>query len=174
MPRTLWMHASRAHVGPLRISSRQPATLDVRDIRNWGPAYRDAQVVVYCNDGGLLSRGAAAWLRDEGAHAEVLTGGFNAWKEANQPLVRTECIPARDERGSTVWVTRQRPKIVRVACPWLIRRFVDPSARFLFVASPDVPAIAERFRAEPFDTGHGFWNDRGENCTSMSCSTRSV
>ena len=139
--------------------------LVVQDIWNWGPAYRDARVVVYCSDGGPLSRGVAAWLRDDGAHAEILTGGFNAWAEASQPLVRTERIPARDERGSTVWVTRQRPKIIRVACPWLIRRFVDPSARFLFVALPDVPAVAERFRAEPFDTGHGIWNDQGENCT---------
>src|SRR5205085_4086488 len=42
---------------------------------------------------------------------------------------------------------------------------VDPLARFLFVAPSDVPAVAERFKAEPFDTGHGFWNDRDENCT---------
>src|SRR6516225_7625892 len=139
--------------------------LVVQDIRNWGPAYRDARVVIYCSDGGPLSRGVAAWLRDDGAHAEILTGGFNAWAEANQPLVRTERIPARDERGSTVWVTRQRPKIIRVACPWLIRRFVDPSARFLFVAPAEVSAVAEHFKATPFDTGHGLWNDRGEHCT---------
>jgi len=139
--------------------------LDVRDIRSWGPAYRNARVVVYCSDGGTLSRGAAAWLRDEGAHAETLAGGLNAWAETNQPLLRAEHIPARDERGSTMWVTRHRPKIVRVACPWLIRRFIDPSARFLFVAPAEVPSVAERFKATPFDTGHGLWNDRGECCT---------
>jgi rhodanese-related sulfurtransferase len=139
--------------------------LDVRDIQTWAPAYRGQRVVVYCDDGGAISRGAAAWLRDEGAEAETLAGGFSSWVEARQPLVRRECIPARDARGSTVWVTRQRPKIVRVACPWLIRRFIDPSARFLFVAPAEVPAVAERFKATPFDTGHGLWNDRGEHCT---------
>ncbi len=140
-------------------------SLDVRDIRSWGPPYRGARVVVYCGDGGTLSRGAAAWLRDDGAHAETLSGGLSAWAEADQPLVRTEHIPARDDRGRTTWVTRQRPKIVRVACPWLIRRFIDPSARFLFVTPAELPAVAERFKATPFDTGHGLWNDRGELCT---------
>jgi len=43
------------------------------------------------------------------------------------------------------WITRERPKIDRIACPWLIRRFVDPSAVFLFVAPPEVPAVADRF-----------------------------
>ena len=45
-------------------------------------------------------------------------------------------LPPRDSRGRTVWVTRARPKIDRIACPWLIRRFVDPAAVFLFVAPP--------------------------------------
>jgi hypothetical protein len=56
-------------------------------------------------------------------------------------------------------------KIVRIACPWLIRRFIDPGARFLFVAPVEVPSVAEQFKATPFDTGHGLWNDRGEQCT---------
>jgi len=54
---------------------------------------------------------------------------------------------------------------VRIACPWLIRRFVDPKARFLFVPAAEVPAVAEQLNATPFDTGHGHWNDRGELCT---------
>ena len=47
-------------------------------------------------------------------------------------------LPPRDAQGRTVWVTRARPKIDRIACPWLIRRFVDPNAVFLFVAPPEV------------------------------------
>ena len=62
-------------------------------------------------------------------------------------------------------MTRARPKIVRIACPWLIRRFIDPEAAFLFVAPSEVSAIAARFGAAPFDTGDGIWNDRGELCT---------
>ena len=65
------------------------------------------------------------------------------------------------------WVTRERPKTDRIACPWLIRRFVDPWAVFLFVTPSEVPAVAQRFGAAPFDIeGEGvFWSHRGERCT---------
>jgi len=139
--------------------------LDARDIENWGPTYRGQRVIIYCSDGGALSHGAAAWLRDAGANSETLAGGLAAWVEAKQALLRPDRLPACDESGSTVWVTRSRPKIVRIACPWLIRRFVDPKARFLFVPAAEVPAVAEQLNATPFDTGHGHWNDRGELCT---------
>jgi rhodanese-related sulfurtransferase len=139
--------------------------LDAGTIQNWGPSLRGQRVVVYCRDGGALCQGAAAWLRDDGVKAEALTGGFDAWVASGHPLMRLDKIPMRDERGSTVWVTRSRPKIVRVACPWLIRRFIDPTARFLFVAAAEVASVAEQFKATPFDTGHGIWNDCGEQCT---------
>ena len=62
-------------------------------------------------------------------------------------------------------MTRSRPKIDRIACPWLIRRFVDPTAVFLFVAPSEVAAVAERFHATPFDVEGVFWSHRGEFCT---------
>jgi rhodanese-related sulfurtransferase len=139
--------------------------LDAGAIEAWGSNYRGRRVVVYCSDGGALSRGAAAWFLDDGARAETLTDGMSAWVKAKQPLVRPKHLPARDTQGRTVWVTRVRPKIVRIACPWLIRRFIDPAARFLFVAPVEVPSVAEQFKATPFDTGHGLWNDRGGQCT---------
>ena len=49
------------------------------------------------------------------------------------------------------WVTRERPKIDRVACPWLITRFIDPAAAFLFVPAAEVSAVAARTGAIPFD-----------------------
>ena len=49
------------------------------------------------------------------------------------------------------WVTRERPKIDRLACPWLIQRFIDPAARILYVAPDDVIAAANREGAIPFD-----------------------
>ena len=49
------------------------------------------------------------------------------------------------------WVTRERPKIDRVACPWLITRFIDPAAEFLFVPAAEVSAVAARTGAIPFD-----------------------
>ena len=74
-------------------------------------------------------------------------------------------LPPRDEKGRTVWVTRTRPKVDRIACPWLIRRFVDPNAVFLFVLPPEVTAVAERFNATPFDIDDVFWSHRGDACT---------
>jgi hypothetical protein len=62
-------------------------------------------------------------------------------------------------------VTRARPKIDRIACPWLIRRFVDPDAAFLFVAPSEVAAVGDRFGAAPFDIENTFWSHRGELCT---------
>jgi hypothetical protein len=53
----------------------------------------------------------------------------------------------------------------RIACPWLIRRFVDPKAVFLFVTPPEVTAVAERFNATPFDIDGVFWSHRGPTCT---------
>ena len=58
-----------------------------------------------------------------------------------------------------------RPKVVRIACPWLIRRFIDPEAVFLFVAPSEVPAVADRFKATPFDIDGVFWSDHGDKCT---------
>jgi len=49
------------------------------------------------------------------------------------------------------WITRERPKTDRIACPWLIRRFIDPDAEFLFVPDDQVLAIAERSGGRSFD-----------------------
>ena len=91
----------------------------------------------------------------------------SAWAKAGLPMVPEAKLPPRDARGRTVWVTRSRPKIDRIACPWLIRRFVDPNAVFLFVSPSEVAGVADRFGATPFDIeGEGiFWSHRGELCT---------
>lgn len=49
------------------------------------------------------------------------------------------------------WVTRKNASVDRIACPWLVKRFIDPHAEFLFVAAQDVAAVAERESAIPFD-----------------------
>ncbi|TAK47051.1 MAG: sulfurtransferase [Xanthobacteraceae bacterium] len=134
-------------------------------VPQWGGACRGRAVAVICDSGGKLSEGVAAWLRQIGAAAVVLDGGFSAWRQAGLPLVPAARIPASDAGGRTVWVTRSRPKIDRIACPWLIRRFIDPDAVFLFVAPSEVAAVAERFAATPFDIPDVFWSHRGERCT---------
>lgn len=139
----------------------------VEDIAEWAPAYAGHNVVVACRAGHKLSQGSAAWLRQAGADAEVLDGGMTAWAKGGHPLVLQSALPPRDAQGRTVWVTRARPKVDRIACPWLIRRFVDPNAMFLFVAPPEVAGVAERFGATPFDVeGDGVvWSHDGERCT---------
>lgn len=118
------------------------------------------RVVVICARGRKLSEGVAALLRAQGIPAEVLEGGAVAWAEAGLPMVPQAALPP-----GNLWVTRHRPKIDRIACPWLIRRFIDPTARFLFVAPSEVLAVAERFAATPFDIEGTFWSHRGEACT---------
>ena len=125
-----------------RLAHTQPAALS--------QAAREGPVVVICHKGLKLSQGTAALLRASGHRAEALDGGFVAWAADGLPLVPDTAIPPRHE-GRTRWVTRHRPKIDRIACPWLIRRFVDPSAEVLFVAPSEVLAVAERFNAVPFD-----------------------
>jgi rhodanese-related sulfurtransferase len=138
---------------------------DYRAISSWGQEYRGNSVVVVCQRGQKLSEGTAAWLRHDGIEAETLEGGFEAWKKAGELLVRTDRLPPRDDKGRTVWVTRSRPKVDRIACPWLIRRFIDPNAVFLFVLPTEVTAVAERFNATPFDIDGVFWSHRGDACT---------
>ena len=123
------------------------------------------RVVVSCQAGLKLSEGAAAILRAEGAHAENLVGGHEAWRAANLPALDVSKLPPPDDQGRTVWVTRQRPKVDRIACPWLIRRFIDPNAMFLFVTAGQVEAVADRFGAAPFDIDGVFWSHRGDRCT---------
>ena len=138
---------------------------DHRGVASWAGEYAGRSVVVVCQRGQKLSQGVAAWLRHAGAKAENLDGGFDAWVEGKGLLVRPDQVPARDGDGRTVWVTRTRPKIDRIACPWLIRRFIDPAAVFLFVAPSEVVPVADRFGATPFDIEGVFWSHRGTGCT---------
>jgi rhodanese-related sulfurtransferase len=134
------------------------------DILALVPRLGGKQVVVICQKGLKLSHGAAALLRDAGIAAENLSGGNFGWRDAGLPRVPFAALPA-PVAGATLWVTRHRPKIDRIACPWLIRRFVDPAARFLFVPPPEVAGVADRFGATPFDVEGASWSHDGPLCT---------
>jgi rhodanese-related sulfurtransferase len=135
---------------------------DWRLVQDWAGLYRDRTAVVSCQRGLKLSQGAAAWLRHCGVNAQSIEGGFEAWSRAGEPLASVTAITARDQAGRSLWVTRARPKVDRIACPWLIRRFIDPDAVFLFVAPSEVLAVAEKFGAMPFDVDGVFWSHRGD------------
>jgi len=136
-------------------------------VSEWAHEFAGRSVITICQGGLKLSHGVAAWLRHAGVAADSLEGGILAWSQAGLPMVPKAKLPSRDQQGRTIWVTRSRPKIDRIACPWLIRRFVDPNAVFLFVPPSEVRAVGERFGATPFDIeGDGvFWSHRGDLCT---------
>jgi hypothetical protein len=63
------------------------------------------------------------------------------------------------------WITRERPKIDRIACPWLVARFVDPDAEFLYVPNADVQRIAAQTGAIPYDVPGAELGHVGERCS---------
>jgi rhodanese-related sulfurtransferase len=135
------------------------------DVRDWAGALAGQKVIVFCVHGHERGAGVAAILRSEGVDAETLEGGFAAWRDGGLPTIDAAKLPQRDPADRTVWVTRARPKVDRIACPWLIRRFVDPEAVLLFVAPTEVAGVAERFQATPFDVDGVFWSHRGDKCS---------
>jgi rhodanese-related sulfurtransferase len=134
-------------------------------VDDWVAGLRGRSAVVICQDGLQLSSGVAALLREAGVPADSLEDGFAGWMKCGLPLISTKKLPPRNRQGRTLWVTRERPKIDRIACPWLIRRFVDPTALFMFVAPSEIAAVAEKFGAAPFDIEGVYWSHRGETST---------
>jgi len=63
------------------------------------------------------------------------------------------------------WITRERVKVDRVACPWLIKKFIDPKAEFLFVPTGEVMAVAEREGAIPYDVSNVELGHHGKECS---------
>jgi rhodanese-related sulfurtransferase len=133
---------------------------------DWAPGLAGHTVIV-AGESDTVSHGVAALLRQAGADADALEDGVPGWAASGFAMVDQRAVPPRDGAGRTLWVTRARPKVDRIACPWLIRRFVDPAAQFLFVPAPEVAGVAVRMGATPFDVeGDGVrWTHRGDLCT---------
>lgn len=139
---------------------------DPLNTRDWlGQFDRCAPIIVACNAGHELSQMVSAQLRALGADARILAGGYEAWTAAGLPLVQRTALRRLVDRRPSTWVTRRRPKIDRLACPWLIRRFIDPEAIFLFVDPPEVPVVARETGAIPFDIEGVELSHEGERCS---------
>jgi rhodanese-related sulfurtransferase len=102
-------------------------------------------VVAYCSHGREVSQGVAASLRAAGIKAAYLEGGVCAWNEKKLPTRKNL------DAGERNWVTREHPKIDRIACPWLISRFINPTAKFIYVPADQVSAAARKMGANPYD-----------------------
>jgi hypothetical protein len=66
------------------------------------------------------------------------------------------------------WITRKNASVDRIACPWLIKRFIDPDAEFLYVPAPEVAASAERLGATPYDIAGVELGHMGGRCSFES------
>jgi rhodanese-related sulfurtransferase len=133
-------------------------------IETWARALpRTRPVAVYCQRGGETSRTLVEALIGQGYPAVVVEGGLEAWLRAGYVTVRART--ELDAPGGSRWVTRERPKIDRLACPWLIRRFIDPNASFFYTPAHRVRAEAEVLGAEPYDIADVTFSHRGARCS---------
>jgi rhodanese-related sulfurtransferase len=125
----------------------------------WAELPRAHPVVVFDLSGGEKSRSTVETLRRHGLQASRLDGGFTAWRERKMPIRRV--IATNEDK----WVTRERPKIDRIACPWLIRRFINPAAEFIYVRKDRVLAVAAETGATPYDIDGVEFSHVGERCS---------
>ncbi len=128
---------------------------------------RGKKIVTCCVHGHQVSQNAAQTLRDAGIDARFLVDGIEGWHEAGLPTMRKLAdfgVPATRAQPSC-WITRERPKIDRIACPWLIRRFIDRQARFLYVPADQVSAQAESQDAIAHDVPGVTFSHRGAACS---------
>jgi hypothetical protein len=130
------------------------------DVAAWAAMLPAADAfVVYCVHGHEVSRRVANALAGSGLRARHLEGGIEAWVASHGP------VDTKPRDASTRWVTRERPKIDRIACPWLIARFVDRDAEFLYVPSSHVLAAARERDAIPYDVPDVHFSHEGERCS---------
>ncbi len=148
-----FLSSTQVIAGALR---RDPAT-----VAEWSCALPQARaVVVYCVHGHEVSQNAAKALHDVGLNARFLEGGIEeGW------IGNGGAVAGKPKNAATRWVTRERPKIDRIACPWLIKRFIDPEAEFLYVPSADVKRVAAEHTAEPYDVEGAAFGHSGEQCS---------
>jgi rhodanese-related sulfurtransferase len=161
---------------PMPIDSRsheptQPAMLvpgslrgDPQRVADWTRGLpRTRPIAVYDSDGGEVSRTVVAALIAAGHPAYMLEGGFAAWMQGSFPTVRIRSDLSSP--GGSRWITRERPKIDRLACPWLVRRFIDPDAAFFYTPPHQVRSEAETLQAVPYDIADVTFSHRGPRCS---------
>ncbi len=139
---------------------------DAAQTLTWpGEFGRGRPIVIACKAGHEMSQMTVAQLRADDFDARVLEGGYEAWASAGLPFVAKAELDRLTPKRPGLWVTRRRPKIDRVACPWLIRRFLDPQARILYVDPAEVVNVARESGAVPFDIKDIELSHEGERCS---------
>lgn len=133
---------------------------DPETVAQWAAALpAGSAVVVYCVHGHEVSQQVARELAGRGHSARFLEGGMEAW------LAAGGAMDAKPSNAATRWITRERPKIDRIACPWLVNRFVDRDAEFLYVPAGDVLEAGARCDAVPYDVPDVHFSHQGDRCS---------
>ena len=136
-----------------------------RTCRPSHPAPVRGRAIVYCVHGLEVSQQAAADLRSAGWDAVYLEGGIEGLVERALPTLRKRPDLGVTGEKPSRWITRERPKIDRIACPWLLRRFIDPGAQFFYVPTERVFEEAKRLQAVPYDIPGAPISHDGELCS---------
>jgi rhodanese-related sulfurtransferase len=129
------------------------------EVKGWSHMTLNRPVVVYCREGHDVSQSVARALRAAGVETFYLEGGIDGWIERGLPTRRVGTTAAGR------WVTRERPKVDRIACPWLIRRFIDPRSEFLYVPADQVLEVAKTTGATPYDIKGVEFGHHGDRCS---------
>lgn len=136
------------------------------EVASWiGALDRNRPVAVACKAGHDFSQAVTAYLRSEGFAASAVAGGNAGWDAEALPRIAKAARDRIAGASPGKWVTRRRPKIDRIACPWLVARFIDANARFLFVDPPEVANVARETGAVPFDIEGIELSHEGGCCT---------
>lgn len=137
---------------------------DPDNLDSWIASVPQTRSVVVYGQRGMQEPGKLAeTLRTRGFHVVTLEGGLDRWIERRYPTIRVRVD--LNAPGNSRWVTRERPKIDRLACPWLVRRFIDPNALFFYVPAHQVRSDAQALGAEPYDIADVTFSHRGERCS---------
>jgi rhodanese-related sulfurtransferase len=135
---------------------RDPATVD-----QWaGELPAASAIAVYCVHGHEVSQNVAKALRSRGFTADFVEDGIEEGLRAAGSAMMAKPVDA-----GTRWITRERPKVDRIACPWLITRFIDRNAEFLYVPTAEVKARAASDNAIAYDVADCAFTHAGPNCS---------
>jgi rhodanese-related sulfurtransferase len=148
-----FLAAADMAAGALR---RDPATVE-----RWAdelPAA--ARIAVYCVHGHEVSQNVAKLLRSRGHNAQFVEHGLEEGLRTAGVDLMTKPVAA-----ATRWITRERPKVDRIACPWLITRFIDRNAEFLYLPSANVKTVAAQKNAIPYDVPDVTFSHDGPRCS---------
>jgi rhodanese-related sulfurtransferase len=145
---------------PGSIHRREP------DYANWVNILdKSRPVVVSCQKGYKISQGIVARMREQGWIAATLESGYLGWVAVGLPLLNRKSLEQVGLTENALLVTRVRPKIDRVACPWLIKRFIAPNATFIYVEPDQVKAVAERTGGVAYDIKDCVLTHEGDDCS---------